>query len=483
MFRTLKSNSPFSAPHDDAARASCGNGAKAKSYQLQRLYRSARSALVALAAICCPVSLLFAQEKNDRPPFTLSIKPDRSNALYRVGENITFTLTLLDAQGSPVPDKKVPLIIYRETHLERANWVSTAEPGKLVVSMNRPGFVLVGTGTRRQELEPGNWVDADWGGAGIEPERIRPGTPAPGDFDAFWQAQKARLTCIPMNPRLEPVATLDSRDAGKVETFDVKLDCVDGVPVSGYYSRPKGAALMSRAAVLYVHEAGVRSARRMDERARELGILAMDINAHGIPNGRPAEFYKYLETHESADYRSRGRESRETCYFNGMFMRVLRALEFLKAQPEWDGKNLLIWGGSQGGGQGLAGAALDPQVTAIWVSVPAMCNHLASRNGDWAGWPNWILVGNGPETSKEFAATAPYYDMCNFAPRIKARVCTLVGFLDMAARPSSVFAMYNCLKSPKRIICAVDGGHGATPVSYLDLKADFSNYLEQLTNR
>ena len=30
MFRTLKSNSPFSAPRDDTARASCGNGAKRK---------------------------------------------------------------------------------------------------------------------------------------------------------------------------------------------------------------------------------------------------------------------------------------------------------------------------------------------------------------------------------------------------------------------------------------------------------------------
>ena len=30
MFRTLKSNSPFSAPRDNAARASCGNGAKRK---------------------------------------------------------------------------------------------------------------------------------------------------------------------------------------------------------------------------------------------------------------------------------------------------------------------------------------------------------------------------------------------------------------------------------------------------------------------
>jgi hypothetical protein len=37
MFRTLKSNSPFSAPRDDTARASCGNGAKANSYHFEQL--------------------------------------------------------------------------------------------------------------------------------------------------------------------------------------------------------------------------------------------------------------------------------------------------------------------------------------------------------------------------------------------------------------------------------------------------------------
>jgi hypothetical protein len=30
MFQTFKSNSPFSAPREDTARASCGNGAKRK---------------------------------------------------------------------------------------------------------------------------------------------------------------------------------------------------------------------------------------------------------------------------------------------------------------------------------------------------------------------------------------------------------------------------------------------------------------------
>ena len=40
MFRTLKSNFPFSAPRDNTARASCGNGAEANSIILKSLDRS-----------------------------------------------------------------------------------------------------------------------------------------------------------------------------------------------------------------------------------------------------------------------------------------------------------------------------------------------------------------------------------------------------------------------------------------------------------
>jgi hypothetical protein len=46
MFRTLKSNSPFSAPRDDTARASCGNGAKANSYHLSQRFLTLRYALI-----------------------------------------------------------------------------------------------------------------------------------------------------------------------------------------------------------------------------------------------------------------------------------------------------------------------------------------------------------------------------------------------------------------------------------------------------
>ena len=115
-------------------------------------------------------------------------------------------------------------------------------------------------------------------------------------------------------------------------------------------SKPKDAKLKSLPIVLLVHGAGVRSAQ-LNSAAYwcKNGVLAMDINAHGIPNGEPPEFYKELEQGSLKGYPAVGRESRETCYFLGMFLRELRAIDFLCAQPEWAGKNVVVYGASQGG--------------------------------------------------------------------------------------------------------------------------------------
>jgi cephalosporin-C deacetylase-like acetyl esterase len=81
------------------------------------------------------------------------------------------------------------------------------------------------------------------------------------------------------------------------------------------------------------------------------GVLALNINAHGIPNGREPEFYDELGGPGGAlaGYTHRGKESRERLYFTGMCLRLLRAVDVLTAQPQWDGQKVAVIGVSQGG--------------------------------------------------------------------------------------------------------------------------------------
>jgi len=388
----------------------------------------------------------MAQEKQKaNPAYTLKISTDRPDALYQKGKAAVFSVSLLDATDQPVSGRQVDIDIARELAHEHKVVMTTNAPVTFEATLDHPGFILC---TVACACEPGRKVTARCG-AGFDPLDIKQGRPAPEDFDAFWTKQKTELAAIPMNPRLEPIEVpADSK--GKVVSFDVKLDCVGGVPVSGYFSRPAGAAAKSLPAFLSLHASGVRSARRQEGRALK-GMLAMDINAHGIENGKPESYYTDLETGRLSGYRTIGADSAEQYYFHGMFLRAVRALEFLKSQPEWDGRTLMVFGSSQGGGQAIAAAGLDPQVSFCAALVPAMCEHTGFLVGQNSGWPSLVKFRDGKPESAAIFKTAGYYDAANFASRIKAETFFNVGLIDVTCPPATVYTAYNNISAVKSI--------------------------------
>ena len=296
-------------------------------------------------------------------------------------------------------------------------------------------------------------------GAAFSPEKIGPSLPVPDDFDAFWTAKKAKLAAVPMNPVLTPVKMPDAT----VECFDVQIPCVGPRPVSGYFARPVGETPKSLPAILHVHGAGVGSSNLYAAvSGANSKYLSMDINAHGIPNGKPNTYYKDLSDGELKGYPTFGRDDCEKCYFLGMFLRLTRALEFLTSQPEWDGKILMVEGGSQGGGQSLAAAGLDRRVTFIAAGVPAICDHSGKAIRRINGWPKLVPDKDGKPDPQSLQA-ARYFDAMNFATRAKAEAIVSVGLIDNVCPPSSVYATYNNLPGKKQIVIEPLMGHSSSP--------------------
>ena len=298
--------------------------------------------------------------------------------------------------------------------------------------------------------------------AAYDPLSIKASMPVPEDFDAFWAAQKEALSSVPMNARW---TSIDAKVEG-VEAFDVQLDCLGDTPVSGCYARPKGAAAKSLPAVLWVHGAGVGSSSlRAKEAAR--GMIILDINAHGILNGQPKAYYDDLSGGRLKEYRVAGRERRDTCYFLGMYQRLIRAMEFLCAQPEWDGEILITRGSSQGGGQSLVAAGLDPRVTLLIANVPAMCDHTGAING----WPRLVPRDENGVPDPGIQEVARYFDAMNFATRTNADALVSVGFIDTTCRPTTVYAAYNNLPNQKQMLNKPLMKH-AYPPEWNDLAMD-----------
>jgi cephalosporin-C deacetylase-like acetyl esterase len=386
--------------------------------------------------------------------YTLSVTADRPDAIYKQGETVTFKIKLL-LDKQPVDDAQVSWMITKDGVPPTTNGKVKLAGGCATVTgkLDEPGFLLCRAGF----VGPEKLSRTALGGAAIDPLKIKPSLPVPADFDKFWAAQKKKLAAVPVNPRLTPVKSL----VKDVDCFDLQADCI-GAPVSGYFAKPAGAKPKSLPAILLVHGAGVNSSNLGGSAGwAQKGLLALDINAHGIPNGKPAQFYADLRNGELKEYSRRSRESRETIYFLGMFLRLIRALDFLTAQPEWDGRTVVVQGSSQGGFQSLVAAGLDPRVTFFAAGVPAGCDHTGFKAGRVNGWPKFIATGETPPPNVVEAVR--YFDAVNFITRSKAAGIVTVGFIDTTCPPSSVYAAYNAIPGKKRIHIDVAAGHTNTP--------------------
>jgi cephalosporin-C deacetylase-like acetyl esterase len=179
-----------------------------------------------------------------------------------------------------------------------------------------------------------------------------------------------------------------------------------------------------------------------------MGALCFDLNAHGMLDDQTESYYEDLEKGDLKTYWLQGLTNRDEVYFRGMYLRLLRTIDFLTTQPEWDGKRILVIGESQGGGQALVAAGLDPRVSAVVAIVPAMCDWFGSLEGRMGGWPQPF---ESDSLKKEMRKALPYFDAANILKDSKASIYAEIGLIDMVCPSTSVYAALNQAKGQKFI--------------------------------
>lgn len=283
----------------------------------------------------------------------------------------------------------------------------------------------------------------------VDPLKLKPGTECPKNLKKYWDQEKAALKALPINVKSEKV---DSKQADVV-CFDIEINCIGPKPARGYLAKPIIAKEKSLPIVLLVHAAGVKGSWCRSEIVNATNYakkraICFDLNAHGMLNGQPDEYYNNLEAGELKDYYIRGLDNRNDIYFRGMYLRLIRTLDYLTQLPEWDGKRIVVIGESQGGGQALAAAGLDPRVTLAVAIVPAMCDWggtLVNRKG---GWPQPFERPGNKENMKK---VLPYFDTAHLLKFSKATLLVEIGLVDNTCPATSIYAAINQAKGKKLI--------------------------------
>jgi cephalosporin-C deacetylase len=131
--------------------------------------------------------------------------------------------------------------------------------------------------------------------------------------------------------------------------------------------------------------------------------------------------------------------------------------------PKWDGKNLVVTGGSQGGALTITTAGLDPRVTALAAYYPALSDMAGYLTGRAGGWPHLFKEEKDGHRTPAKIRTAAYYDVVNFARRVRAPGLYSWGWNDEICPPTSMHAAYNVVTARKELLLAVETGHFTVP--------------------
>ncbi|MCZ2154688.1 MAG: acetylxylan esterase [Bryobacterales bacterium] len=325
-------------------------------------------------------------------------------------------------------------------------------------TMNEPGFLrCIATVEKNGRKYRGLAT------AAFRPEAIQPTQVNPSDFDDFWREGKEALSKIPMDPILLPLPEYGN---SKADCYQLNLQSIGMTDAPsrfyGILCEPKAPGKYP--ALLSVPGAGIRPYRGLAEMAAQ-GVITLQVGIHGIPVILDPSVYTSLSAGALAHHNTFGLDNRDRYYYKRVYLGCVRANDFLVSHPKWDGEHLVVTGGSQGGALSIVTAALDPRVKGLAAYYPALADLTGYLHNRAGGWPHMFRETTGvyAHRTPEEIKTSQYYDVVNFARRVRVPGLYTWGFDDQTCPPTSMYSAYNVIPGPKELLLAPQTGHNNVP--------------------
>ncbi|MCM1520734.1 MAG: acetylxylan esterase [Lachnoclostridium sp.] len=290
---------------------------------------------------------------------------------------------------------------------------------------------------------------------GFAPDKIMPHVKEPADFTSFWKKNIDKTRETPLRYTIEPAPEYST---DKVECSLVKLYIDDkGHAIYGYLSKPRDAKPGTLPAVMCPPGAGIKTIKlpARNHFYPENGFMRFEIEIHGLDPRMTAEEFKEISTavdNGNGGYLGVGVDDKDKYYMKRVYTALVKANDFLTSLPEWDGKNLIMQGGSQGGALSIIATALDPRVTLCVANHPALTDMEGyAVEGHTGGYPHFNRI-DGFLTRPDYRNTLSYYDVINFGRHVNVPVYMTWGYNDNTCPPTTSYALWNTLTYPKEAL-------------------------------
>ena len=376
------------------------------------------------------------------------VSPDHAGWTYRLNEKCTFTVRVLKAQNL-LPGVTVEYELGPEMYPSETKKSVVLKDGtlKLQATMQTPGFLRC----KVRACVNGHTYEG-LATSAYAPEQLQPVTEFPADFRRYWANVLENARTIPLNASM---TLLPDRCTATDRVYQVSFRTkAGGGRFYGILSVPKKEGKYP--ALLRVPGAGVRPYTG-DTYTAPGKVITLEVGIHGIPVTLPQPVYDALAEGALNNYWTFGRDNKDAFYYNRVITGVLRAVDFICSLPQYNGETLGVTGSSQGGALSVIAAALDERVTFFAAVHPALCDHEAFFRKRACGWPHYFRTYGAPgEKERE---TVRYYDTANFARCLTVPGWFSWGYNDEVCPPTSMYAAYNAIASPKELHPYLETGH------------------------
>lgn len=387
--------------------------------------------------------------------------PDHADWLYQTGENAKVEVSFCK-YGIP-RDGELKYSIGNDMLQPDKHGSVKLKNGRAVINMGTkktPGFrdmklsVSLDGKTYEHHIKVGFSVD-----------KIKPYTQEPQDFRSFWQKNVEELKQVPMSYTKE---LYKDYCTDKIDCYLVKLQ-IDkmGHSMYGFLFYPKNAQPGKHPVVLCPPGAGIKTIKdpMRNKYYAENGFVRFEVEIHGLDPRIPSETFGEISrafNDRNGGYLANGLENKDIYYMKHVYVGLVRCIDFLTSLPEWDGKNVAVQGGSQGGALAIIAAGLDSRVTQCVANHPALSDMAGyAAKGGTGGYPHF---SRQPQilSNKDCLNTLAYFDVVNFARYVKAPTYLTWGYNDVTCPPTTSYAVWNTLKCTKESLLTPINEHWTT---------------------
>lgn len=387
--------------------------------------------------------------------------PDHADWLYQTGENAKVEVSFCK-YGIP-RDGELKYSIGNDMLQPDKHGSVKLKNGRAVINMGTkktPGFrdmklsVSLDGKTYEHHIKVGFSVD-----------KIKPYTQEPQDFRSFWQKNVEELKQVPMSYTKE---LYKDYCTDKIDCYLVKLQ-IDkmGHSMYGFLFYPKNAQPGKHPVVLCPPGAGIKTIKdpMRNKYYAENGFVRFEVEIHGLDPRISTETFGEISrafNDRNGGYLANGLENKDIYYMKHVYVGLVRCIDFLTSLPEWDGKNVAVQGGSQGGALAIIAAGLDSRVTQCVANHPALSDMAGyAAKGGTGGYPHFCRQ---PQilSNKDCLNTLVYFDVVNFARYVKAPTYLTWGYNDMTCPPTTSYAVWNTLKCTKESLLTPINEHWTT---------------------